>query len=743
MTQGNAVGSGVAFVLGLMEDIQLLAFAFRPEAGFGYMPWWMPYLFNPLSYKPATSNGFAILFYIAFAILVITSAFTVVVFISLNGSKIKGGTRNWKARAIWPLHTLRFLTKLLITVLLIPIYEIMVYGFFPVVTLVFFKINPADNGHSSKATGRIDALYTLFRFALVIVLELSLEMGISAVIAAITVVSFIMLCLIVRCQPMFNSTANGIRAGIIAGFAFLCVWLVPGFISGFMASYMARTLICRGVYQRLREREAQADKMEGGMSLGRRASIKNSAIISRELTSKAGARNIILNKVDDVVRKVTVKPIQIFRSPVMATETRIWLDNITPISDGIADMASRGTSDFLTSNAQTLTIHYGLLGATIEISFLVGVFLFRPLLESTTRKQVQILSLVHTLPKKYLNEKVDALEVEGELGYLLRKLCTSSLPELTATLTLVENIMDEVGELPVHDDLDVYNTYAAPEDELADGPQKLRGTPASNTIPSENVMRNYSKRKLTKQLSDRYYAVAGTAALCLEYVAADPYSWRAAEVAGLWFDDFLQAYQASHVNVLQQTGGTPSLFDFPSAAAYEKAGEVLTIAVHDLDPNGCDPSVRAYNESIGFTYVVTSDLETIFSGWYENAKGFFDDPPEAQNLSSPRITYIVGLVEDIAQATSVLNSLLVADVDGKSKAAEVLNIFIFVLALVTLMISYALVFRNVVAILRKEMMNISNLYFSLPVGVIQSVPELKRFIESGGAVMPAMMHQRK
>ncbi|KAJ3032299.1 hypothetical protein HDV00_007707 [Rhizophlyctis rosea] len=1336
MTQGNALTGVLATWLGILEDIQLLAFAFRPEAGFGHMPWWMPYLFNPLSYKPTTDTGFAILFYVAFGFLVVTCIFTLIAAVSLNSSKIK---------VIWPLKTLRFLTQLLSTILLIPIYEIMIYGFVchdtemhvrhmvedpqncvqflnvvipaalgllyitwkaPLISLVFIRINPSDTSHSSKTTGRIDAVYTFFRFILVIVLEFAGEEKISAVMATVTIISFIMLILTARYQPMFNAKANDGRAGVFAmsfwsgiqagicmasggyespaGFAFLCVWLVPGFISGYMASYVTRTLVCRGVYRRMKERQEHMDSMEEGGSVrgskqltSSKLAIRSSALIGPEL-GKAGVRDIIVNKVDDIVRKVTVEPVRVFRSPAdvemscrflqrnkdheawilaesifdagieqypgvsglplmkshyindftagddidelwdcldvaksrkphfdirffifynersieqehrkedlaastlnitgyaeimamersarryhleavlalkalyeylksdkvatdcipyllsrvddnrrsanrsyqamlnkypnskqvlrrysaflltvandaeeatkllnraedienaearemtgrpmdgptrsdldgmisrfdnmsaireastvegpgmsmdgspsaeivdrqilsveavpaatlgvepennlrrrssvgfvgeggdardtfnegnenrrgsdterfrgmvhsksqekrlgfisesevnvsqtleqrleearkkekgwkagpgsqpsvtsatssqrdarqmryfrnlidarlsapiarfnilmnvgsflllgiliagcaltiktygdiatamdeafarmrpratmmrlsmyvrllvyigslgpgmglegyityflqkfahvlaspmhstslpllykyylnsdptywirefrlpvltltaynpyflgeflyesglamlswpienffdpyasLATETRVWLDNMIEISNAFGEMASRGVTDFLISNALNMQICYGLLAATIIISLLTGVVLFRPILESTTRRQVQILSLVNMLPKRYLNEKVDALEVE------------------------VENIMEEL------------------EEELADGTQALRGA-RGGAIPSETIMRNYSKRKLTKryigslvsfalcgacmyipslsqsqqaghtistigQLTERYYAVAGTCALALEFIANDGYSWRPSEPK-LWYSVFLEKYQAARLSLLQSQGQAPSLYNFPSAAAYETADGIC----HLPDPHGCDPTVRSYNASQGFTYeLVTSSMEVIYSRWYEQAAGFYNDPPATQNFGSPRITYIVGLIEDVAEATNVENQLMVKDIVAQSNTAQSLNIFVFVLALGVLITSYILVFRNVVTTLQNEMRNISNLYFSLPPGLIQSVPELRRFIESGGAIMPATMQQKK
>ncbi|KAJ3050269.1 hypothetical protein HK097_008771 [Rhizophlyctis rosea] len=1312
------------------------------------------YLFNPLSYKPEANSGFTVLFYVAFIFLVFNNVVMAQVGVSLNSNKMQ---------AIWPLHLLRFITKLKTTVLLIPIYEIMIYGFVchdadaherhlfvdpskcvsslhvmipaaigvayltlkaPVVISVFFRINPAERSHSSKTTGRIEVIYTYLRFLLCIFLEFAAEAGPSAIISVVTIVSFIMVYLIARFQPMFESRFNDIRAGIFAcsfwsgiqagicysrggydnpaGFAILCAWLVPGFVSGYVASAVTRTLICRGVYQRMKKRQEQLSEETGlGGSLGRVQKIKLSAAFGSDGDAGNGrTREYFVNKMEEIVKKVTVEPIKVFRAPAdveiacrflqtnkdpeawglansifdegmeqypdssalplmkchymadfevgdpmhiweclelakgtkppfdirffiffeerameqedrkedlaashlnitgyaevmamersvrkyhletvlalkslweylksdkvapdcipyllarvdtnrrqakkvyeamlskypnskqvlrrystflltvendveeatklinraedienaearefssrpvdnptspslprdiesyrygggememiremshvqprlesydslpdekstmdvtaardfeteareatlrrrqslqpefknappngsldgysssddgverrasvtsnkkvfggfvtepkyagepkyggdskfvgdsrlggeggyqesmmslsqrvdelrkkdkhwksgpasqggsqasttstqkdarqmrylrtlmesrflspinrfailmnvasvlllgvlitgcvitiltygqiaeavseaftrmqpraslmrmimymrtiltagaagaagtmpeaqalktisealelftgvlygsientampllykynlndrptywmkvlrfptlslknlnpyflmeflytsgkaltnwpvqaflgehaqVATETRVWLDNILDITNAFEDMATRGASDFLESNLRNMTICYGLMGATMGISLLVGLLLFRPILEQTRKREIQILSLIHVVPRKYINEKVDELEVE------------------------VENILEEMD----------------------DETDRIKSQQAGVAIPSENVMRNSTKRKLTKHyllslllfalcgacmyapaiqqsqkavtiivtiehLADRLYGVTGSAAMALELIAQDQYSWKTQE-ARLWFEQYLLQYESAHTELVQQSDGGPSLYDFPSAQEYEKKHPLC----HLHDPNGCDPAVRAYDASIGFTeQLVTSSMEDIYARWYEMAEGFLNDPPATQTFESPRIRYITNLVEDIAQATQVENDLLVQDISSRSSSARSLNIFLFVLALAVLLVGYVFVFRNVVETLRKEMLNISQLYLSLPPGLIQTVPELKRFVESGGAVMPTLLQQKK
>ena len=65
------------------------------------------------------------------------------------------------------------------------------------------------------------------------------------------------------------------------------------------------------------------------------------------------------------------------------------------------------------------------------------------------------------------------------------------------------------------------------------------------------------------------------------------------------------------------------------------------------------------------------------------------------------------------------------------------NIFLFCAGLIILVASYIFIFRWITHTLKQKLLSISELFFSIPVPLIQTMPDLKRFIESGGAMIPA------
>ncbi|KAJ3027817.1 hypothetical protein HDV00_010842 [Rhizophlyctis rosea] len=318
VTQGNHLSNTASVILLVTEDIQLLAFAFDPFYGFSGMPTWMPYLFNPLSYQPKSKNSFIALFYVGFSITVIA-----MLLLGLVCSKFQGGTmRNgntihigvgialasashesgndctfhaasgavraaFMCRGFDSDHTLYLLsdpTQCISTLyLMVPAAVGRLYLAVqdPLITLVYFTINPSGHEADSKTTGRVDVIYTICRLALAITHELRVDNPTSqsvVLIATCAIVTY----LAIRYQPFCKAQMNDIRAGIfvaglisaiqsaacrgvggydgIAGFVILCAALVPGFAAGYFTSMGYRRWAVQGVYRRLKDPKSVASK---------------------------------------------------------------------------------------------------------------------------------------------------------------------------------------------------------------------------------------------------------------------------------------------------------------------------------------------------------------------------------------------------------------------------------------------------------------------------------------------------
>ncbi|KNC98932.1 uncharacterized protein SPPG_09324 [Spizellomyces punctatus DAOM BR117] len=142
----------------------------------------------------------------------------------------------------------------------------------PITSLVFFPINPRGDDLHAKTTGRIDAIYQLFRIVLVVCIEIA-EDSPAVVLAVLAICCFTIFYMTARQQPFFSKHMNDLRCGIlfasfcssihtgvvygmggtdnVSAFVIICVLLVPEFACGFAMSFYARSWIANGVIQKL------------------------------------------------------------------------------------------------------------------------------------------------------------------------------------------------------------------------------------------------------------------------------------------------------------------------------------------------------------------------------------------------------------------------------------------------------------------------------------------------------------
>ncbi|KAI8908845.1 hypothetical protein DFJ77DRAFT_132542 [Powellomyces hirtus] len=369
MTQGNHINPSLGFFIHIVEDVQLLSFAFRPHHGFNHMPTWMPLVFNPMAARPADNSSFKVLFYVAFTITFCSALLTIIVGTSMKGSQMK---------VVWPLHVLRILTTLISTVLLIPMMEIFLHSIAcydfdtemhwltknlsvcftreylpqfvlgitgvaylslqaPLIAAVFFTIIPGDKDPHSKTTGRIDAMYNVFRLVLAILLGL-MEHAPTLMLVCLILASAAMLYCTCRFQPFFVGPMNDLRSGIFAAslgsglqavivygsthtdsyapFATLCVLLVPEFLVGFLLCRRVRFALAQGVYTRLRASRpvnSVAKRVSRSMSFKkhRSPSIRQSASMDGE-NEDLDLEGNMLENMHSIVKKRNAEPIQVF-----------------------------------------------------------------------------------------------------------------------------------------------------------------------------------------------------------------------------------------------------------------------------------------------------------------------------------------------------------------------------------------------------------------------------------------------
>ncbi|KAJ3050401.1 hypothetical protein HK097_008636 [Rhizophlyctis rosea] len=402
----------------------------------------------------------------------------------------------------------------------------------------------------------------------------------------------------------------------------------------------------------------------------------------------------------------------------------IWLDNIDAIGRAFQTVSTQGFQDFIGQCHGNMQVMYGLLVAIPIAALLVGIFIVRPTILNTTEREVQIISLALSLPRKFINERIEQLELE------------------------VENIVEE----------------------LADGEVRGGGAAAvsatSANIPPAAVMKGHSRRKMTRLyasalalfgltgalmfvpslerssaamdmmglielISARSFYTIGSTMYLTEVISNDVTTWLPGEPL-MWLADIAQQYRAADERLMSDSTNVPSLLSFPSCKAF----------VNDVgrcyleDPNGCDPTRRLYIPEMGLTYnLTTSGLINIGAVWYDAIDQFIHST--AHTGDNPLVTLITELTEDLLGSSTQLNALLLQEVNYKNSSSQSWNIFLFCASLIILTGSYIFIFRRITHTLKQKLLSISELFFSLPMPLIQSIPDLKRFIESGGAMIPS------
>ncbi|KAJ3144075.1 hypothetical protein HDU89_000700 [Geranomyces variabilis] len=196
-----------------------------------------------------------------------------------------------------------------------------------------------------------------------------------------------------------------------------------------------------------------------------------------------------------------------------------------------------------------------------------------------------------------------------------------------------------------------------------------------------------------------------------------------------WLRYYHDAFVEQNAQLVTESGGYPSLYSYPNLANYLRATGTC------FSRQGCSPSTRTFNESIGLTYnLVTSRYENILSTWEQCIASFLAKPPWQQSFTELELAYQI--LDDISSGAKKLTDVIVSDVGALNQQFELITIIAFVGAILVFVTGYVIVVRQLIKHMRGQIDSCLWMCFTLPPEVTLALPELKRFIESAGAIMP-------
>ncbi|KAI8824156.1 uncharacterized protein EV422DRAFT_309554 [Fimicolochytrium jonesii] len=229
-------------------------------------------------------------------------------------------------------------------------------------------------------------------------------------------------------------------------------------------------------------------------------------------------------------------------------------------------------------------------------------------------------------------------------------------------------------------------------------------------------------------LSNRAFDLAISTVLAVEVAVNDTTIWLP-DRQRTWLDHYYIAFQNDHNQLMMDKAGSPSLLSFGAV------NSLLSVGGMCFAKNGCDN--REYNETFGFTQdLVEGPFETLIFKWRESLSQYLLSNPVDQNLNHKGLRLMQAVLEDCANGSAAINDLLVADINERNKQARALTILAFSVAVAAFALGYMIVPRRLIRKFKEQMDSCLWLVFALPPEVTNTLPDLKRFIESGGAILP-------
>ncbi|KAJ3164741.1 hypothetical protein HDU88_005177 [Geranomyces variabilis] len=185
-----------------------------------------------------------------------------------------------------------------------------------------------------------------------------------------------------------------------------------------------------------------------------------------------------------------------------------------------------------------------------------------------------------------------------------------------------------------------------------------------------------------------------------------------------WLVFYHDAFVEQNAQLVTESGGYPSLYSYPNLADYLRATGTC------FSRQGCSPSTRTFNESIGLTYnLVTSRYENILSTWEQCIASFLAKPPWQQTFAELELAYQI--LDDISSGAKKLTDVIVGDVGGHNQQFELITTIAFVGAIFVFATGYVIVVRQLIKHMRGQIDSCLWMCFTLPPEVTLALPELK------------------
>ncbi|KAJ3339394.1 hypothetical protein HDU93_008302 [Gonapodya sp. JEL0774] len=377
-----------------------------------------------------------------------------------------------------------------------------------------------------------------------------------------------------------------------------------------------------------------------------------------------------------------------------------YFQSVLPTTDINArflfDLATTGQETFISDVASQTTVLWVLLALSAVTIVSMGAFVFFPLFVETRRLQVRYFKIMKLVPKKAVDE--------------------------------ILLILDEQIELMTDD-----GDKARP---VTQENQASRSSFLSNAFVCAFTLRIFNDSVNIKFVSmvnftnQRKFWTEAVKAYSYEVLIGDRTTWMFGRPEAL-LEDAITQYETIHQNSI--TGhGTVEIEPTTTIDLIYWLTEDLGCMIAS-----CDPSVRNFNATIGFTYNETvSPLDNMIPDFLQRARAFLqiNGMRATNNFYDDRLRFMQELSVDIQGGLFLIDTLVLQSyLPSGNAVAQTASVGVFVVCVVSFAGLYFFNFRKMAINRQQQMDALVNLIHMIPPAIVNSVPKIQRLIQSGGA----------
>ncbi|KAJ3037726.1 hypothetical protein HDV00_001375 [Rhizophlyctis rosea] len=406
-------------------------------------------------------------------------------------------------------------------------------------------------------------------------------------------------------------------------------------------------------------------------------------------------------------------------------DLRFFFDNMLQIGDLFMDVSNTGKINWINYTLQNSYISWAFIAAIVIVILAWLFLLIRPMMQQTHEEQVRALKMFALVPRKSLLAILTRVEeplatfadvwagaiggVGGGGGNAKGSRMDLGGTSAGATAAAKELLMRRAyGKGEGSSNTKYFKKFV-----LA---LVLVGLGAIGILvpPLVRVYNGMALAGLMNYAGSRRYYSQAVQMMTVECVVQDRSAWRTYE-AEMWLRDRLDMLETIHSNVIQGIGVKPPA-DLPQ--------------LYGFTTQSAPCNAACGNRTLGLDGQIDAFIQMAEAFWSALGQGQIRQIPGTPGNPMSDAMWLMN--QNLATNLKSFDDIILSMVSSGNQTAQTIMIVLFAVTVVGTFLLYVTVLRVTTKQRMTEMDSVVTLIFTLPENVVEEVPEIKRFIESGG-----------